>query len=381
MHIAMGSLKKFTDKFKRVTYSGRYLPEIDGLRFIAIFLVVCFAHLGTYVQESVVENINQQSYIYRFLLEGTYGVSLFFIISGFILALPFAENKLLNGKPVVLKQYLWRRVTRLEPAYIITLVGYFILRVWFFKYESFNELLPHFFASLFYVHNIVYDAHSAVNGVAWSLEVEIQFYLLMPLLSYLYHIKNTVARRIIFLILVIGGIIFSYYQQYHIANFLTKGCYFFAGMLLADLYLLNKKDFSSNIYALVGAVFFIASLFIPGYYENVFYSILKIVLVVVFFFLAIKNTTLKSWLSYKPVAIIGGMCYSIYLLHIGVLGLLRHRFAKIKFIDNDWLNVSIHCICALAAILIVSGIFFLLVEKPTMKRDWYKHLFKKKAKS
>ena len=88
------------------------------------------------------------------------------------------------------------------------LIGYFILRVWFFKYESFNELLPHFFASLFYVHNIVYDAHSAVNGIAWSLEVEIQFYLLMPLLSYLYAIKNTVARRIFFLVLIIGGAAF-----------------------------------------------------------------------------------------------------------------------------------------------------------------------------
>ncbi len=377
----MATFKNFTDKFKRITYSGRYLPEIDGLRFIAIFLVVCFAHLGTYVQDSVLQAANQQSYIHRFLLEGTYGVSIFFIISGFILALPFAENKLLQGKPVVLRQYLWRRVTRLEPAYIITLTGYFVLRVWLYRYESFEELLPHFFASLFYVHNIVFHAHSAVNGVAWSLEVEIQFYLLMPLLSYLYAIKNTLARRALFFGLMIGGTILSYYQQYHIANILNKGCYFFCGMLLADLYLLNKKDFNNKIYALVGLVFFITSLFIPGYYENVFFSIFKIILVFIFFFLAITNTTLKYWLSYKTAAIIGGMCYSIYLLHIGVLGLLRHSFAHTHFSNNDWINVSIHCICALAAIVTVSGIFFLLVEKPTMKRDWYKKKIKKKSTS
>src|SRR4051812_35373876 len=117
----MASLKNFTDKFKRITYSGRYLPEVDGLRFIAIFIVVCQTHLGTYIQDSVLQLTDQPSYVHRFLLEGTYGVSIFFIISGFILALPFAENKLLHGKPVVLKTYLWRRVTRLEPAYIITL--------------------------------------------------------------------------------------------------------------------------------------------------------------------------------------------------------------------------------------------------------------------
>jgi peptidoglycan/LPS O-acetylase OafA/YrhL len=374
----MASLKNFADKFKRITYSGRYLPEIDGLRFIAIFLVVCFAHLNTYVEQSVLQLPAQQGYVHRFFLEGIYGVSIFFTISGFILALPFAENKLMQGKPVILKQYFWRRVTRLEPAYIITLTGYFILRVYVYKYESFHELLPHFFASLFYVHNIVYDSHSSINGVAWSLEVEIQFYLLMPLLSYLYCIKKTIARRAIFLALTIGGAIFSYYHQYDIANFLYKGCYFFCGMLLADIYLLTKKSFDNSIYTFIGAACLITSLFVPGYYENVFFSTLKIMLVFIFFFLIIKNSTLKKWFSYAPVAIIGGMCYSIYLLHIGVLGILRHGFAKIKFSDNQWLNVSIHCVCAVTAVLMVSGIFFLLVEKPTMKRDWYKNIFRKK---
>lgn len=372
----MSSLQTFSDKFRRITYSGRYMPEIDGLRFIAIFLVVCLAHLGSYVQDAVLALPAQSNYLHRFLLEGTYGVSLFFIISGFILSLPFAENKLLNGKPVILKQYLWRRVTRLEPPYIITMTGYFIVRVWAYQYESFNELLPHFLASVFYVHNIVYNAHSAVNGVAWSLEVEIQFYLLMPLLSYLYHIKKTLVRRLLFAVLIISGIVFSYQQQYHVANFLNKGCYFFCGMLLAELYILKKKDLNGWIYAFAGLVLLLVSLFIPGYYVSIYYSVTKIILVSGFFFLAIHNNTLKKWLSYTPIAIIGGMCYSIYLLHVGVLGLLRHGFATIQFSNNGWVNISVHCMAALIAILVVSGIFFLLVEKPTMRRDWYKRLFK-----
>jgi peptidoglycan/LPS O-acetylase OafA/YrhL len=377
----MASLKKFTDKFRRITYSGRYLPEVDGLRFIAIFIVVCQTHLGTYIQDSVLQLADQSGYLHRFLLEGTYGVSIFFIISGFILALPFAENKLLDGKPVILKAYLWRRVTRLEPAYIITLTGYFILRIWAYHYETFSELLPHYAASLFYIHNIVYHAHSSVNGVAWSLEVEIQFYLLMPLLAYLYNIKNKVARRILFSILIIVGIIYSYYHEYDIANFLNKACYFFCGMLLADLYLLNKKDYNGRSYTILAVLLFILSFFIPAYYQSVYYCVAKISVVFIFFFLAFNNQRLKSWLSFTPIAIIGGMCYSIYLLHIGVLGLLRHGFAHIIFSSNAWINVSIHCVCAIAAILIVSGIFFLLVEKPTMKRDWYKYIFKKKPVS
>ena len=176
----MSSFSSFLERFRRVTSSGSYMPEVDGLRFIAIAMVVGMAHTGTYMQDAVLQVYDKSSYASQFLLEGVYGVSVFFIISGFILALPFATQKLLNGKQVSLQQYFLRRVTRLEPTYIVTLILYFVMRIWILKYESFNELLPHFFASLFYVHNIVYDAHSAVNGVAWSLEVEIQFYLLAP---------------------------------------------------------------------------------------------------------------------------------------------------------------------------------------------------------
>lgn len=372
----MAAFSRFIERFRRVTYSGRYMPEVDGLRFVAIFLVVCFAHLGTYVADAVLESKDQTGYLNTFLQEGAYGVSIFFIISGFILSLPFAENKLLDAKPVVLRQYLWRRITRLEPTYIITLLLYFIVRVYILHYESFRELLPHFFASLFYVHNIVYNNHSAVNGVAWSLEVEIQFYLLMPLLSYLFLIRNTVTRRSILMALIIGSTVFSYLQQYHIANFLNKGCYFFCGMLLADLYLLNKKDYSNPVYAFLGMFFLVVSFFIPGYYISVYYCVAKIICMLLFFFLVISNYTLKKWFSFTPVAIIGGMCYTIYLLHAGILGLMRHRFAKITFVENTWVNISLHCLAALLAILVTSGIFFLLVEKPTMKRDWYKNIFK-----
>jgi peptidoglycan/LPS O-acetylase OafA/YrhL len=269
--------------------------------------VVCQTHLGTYVQDSVLQLADQSGYIHQFLLDGTYGVSIFFIISSFILALPFAENKLLHGNPVMLKAYLWRRVTRLEPAYIITLTGYFILRIWAYHYETFSELLPHYAASLFYVHNIVYNAQSSVNGVAWSLEVEIQFYLLMPLLAYLYQIKNNVARRILFLVLIAVGVIYSYCHQYNIANFLNKACYFFCGMLLADLYLLNKKDFNSKFYTVSAVLLFILPFFIPAYYQSVYYCIAKIIVIFVFFFLAFNNHRIKSWLSYTPIAIIGGM--------------------------------------------------------------------------
>ncbi len=373
----MASFSNFIERFRRVTYSGRYLPEVDGLRFIGVVLVILFIHMGSYIHDFVLELPEDDPNLwYRFFYEGSYGIYLFFMVSGFILALPFAEEKLLQGKAVKLPQYFGRRLTRIEPAYIVSLVLYFILRVWVLRYTSFAELFPNFIASLFYVHNIVYNAHSSVNGVAWTLEVEVQFYLLAPLLSYIYFVKNVTVRRMILIATILAGTFFSYMQQYHIGNILNKGCYFLCGMLLADLFLLRKREYNGTVYTLLGIGSFIAFLFVPAYYVSVYYCLLKVILTVVFFFFVITNKTLKKWLSYSPVAIIGGMCYSIYLLHEGVLGLLRHQFAKIIFSELVWLNATIHYVIAGILIFAISGIFFLLIEKPTMKRDWYKQLFR-----
>ena len=58
---------------------------------------------------------------------GFRGVELFFVISGFILGLPFAAHYLKGAAPVSLRKYYLRRLTRLEPPYIVALLVLFIL--------------------------------------------------------------------------------------------------------------------------------------------------------------------------------------------------------------------------------------------------------------
>ena len=371
----MAFFSSFIERFRRVTSNGAYMPEIDGLRFIAIVLVAFLLHLGTYLN-SYVLNSKIPGFLYAICWEGGYGVAIFFIISGFILSLPFARQYFLNEPKVVIKKYLFRRLTRLEPAYILSLIIYFILRIWVMKYETFRELLPHFWASFFYLHTIVYGQHPVVNAVAWSLEIEVQFYLLAPLLCNIYRLKNEKIRRAIFAVLIIVGVGIAFRQQYQIGNILNNYCYFLSGMLMAELYVLKKSDFNAKLFTLLGSTCFIVSLFIPSYYVSVWFCLLKLLLVLIFFFLVLHNSNLKRWLSYQPIAIIGGMCYSIYLIHQGVLGYLRHHFAAIIFSNIFWINGLIHYLLAISIILIVSGIFFLLVEKPTMKREWYKGIFR-----
>src|SRR5208282_2381379 len=82
-------------RLARETTSGRLIPQIDGLRFTAIGLVVLF-HLNGYLAAKWplghAGSLPQSSWLAQAALVGFHGVELFFVISGFILALPFAAH-------------------------------------------------------------------------------------------------------------------------------------------------------------------------------------------------------------------------------------------------------------------------------------------------
>ena len=161
---------------RRITDSKTFIPQIDGLRFVAILSVVLFHIHGHLVFSAVVVTpLTRNGEILDILAKR--GVELFFVISGFILATPFAATHLLDGPRVNLRSYYLRRLTRLEPPYIVNLLCWYAVRVFYF-HSSAAALLPNFIASTLYVHQIIYRVPSLLSGILWSLEVEIQFYIL-----------------------------------------------------------------------------------------------------------------------------------------------------------------------------------------------------------
>src|ERR1041385_2546371 len=115
---------KFHISLYRKTTSDLFIPEVDGFRFFAIATVVLY-HLNTHFVRTIGSQVEpsyyENSLTFLIMGEGGIGVNVFFAISGFILALPFARQHLLDAKPVNLRSYFVRRITRLEPPYIISL--------------------------------------------------------------------------------------------------------------------------------------------------------------------------------------------------------------------------------------------------------------------
>ncbi|MBL7932635.1 MAG: acyltransferase, partial [Bacteroidia bacterium] len=149
-------------KLRRVTSSEAYLPYIDGLRFYILSVVLIHfvdfyeSHTFPIRTNELYQKLNIDFF---FGLSSDNGILMFFGISGFILGMPFAKSILNNEPSPSLKSFYLRRLTRLEPPYLLILTGLFILNVFVIHRDTFSNTLPHFFASFFYLHNIIYEAH------------------------------------------------------------------------------------------------------------------------------------------------------------------------------------------------------------------------------
>lgn len=367
-------MQRFLQKFKRITYSTSYLPEVDGLRFLAIFLVVVVMHIPNYINETFYNRrLIPEGYWRNFMFAGGHGVDLFFVISGFILSLPFAKWRLNNGNKVSLKNYYLRRLTRLEPPYIIALIIFFIAHVWLLHKYSFSELLPHFFASTVYLHNTIYNSFSWVLPVAWSLEVEVQFYILAPLFFLIFRIPSHTIRRIIFLLIIIAGNYFSF-DYWGIGNVFVFIRVFFIGLLLSDLYCTQTILFKNHSVSLwIGLLTLAGLFFIPSLYfdsAGLHYGwgyLVKLVCIFLLFHCALNNTFLRKIFSGDVIIIIGGMCYSIYLMHFAIISAAGSLFLKTGIQLTSRVYLLVFFLVLLSLVLLISSVYFFFVEKPFMR--------------
>lgn len=361
-------------RFRRVTTSGGYIAEIDGLRFIAIATVICVHITGIWTINvgRAYETMGPvDQLVYDLTMLGGYGVELFFMISGFVLAMPFCKHAYGGGKRVNLRKYFWRRITRLEPPYVVSMLFFFLMMPLWGK-GGYGELLPNLAASLAYMHNAIYQAGSVINNNAWSLEVEIQFYILVPLLLKALFLSRW-PRRAVF---VLAVLFFSMHRLWLPGGFplsILQFFQFFAlGILFCELQATDwaergKTGLSDLPGLLAWPAFFLVNLQTPGLLAD----LLNPWILSALFYSALWGRGHSRVLGWAWIPIVGGMCYSIYLLHARILSLLLHyglgSFALTGHFGLDFLILLAVCF---PAVVLLSGIFFLLIEKPCMHPNW-----------
>jgi peptidoglycan/LPS O-acetylase OafA/YrhL len=370
--------RRFLEPYRRITSSGQFIPEIDGLRFVAIFSVYIYHLAGDVLRHSApgYHQLQAGNWLFSVTQILNIGVPLFFVISGFILGMPFAAVHLDHKRPVSLKKYFLRRITRLEPPYILSLVLFFGIKIAAARGTA-TELLPNFIASLFYVHNLAFGGPSVINIVVWSLEVEVQFYILAPALAKIFAIPNASARRSVLaaVMLLATGISRLVSGNGHLQNSLLGHAeYFLAGFLLADLYLSGGDRRQANwrwdLVSLAGWSGLLALLAHGG----ILTLWLTPWLVLLLYIAAFHGVIVNRFVTNPWITTIGGMCYSIYLLHnyvVASLGTVTERvFPQYAFATR----LTVQFLLITPAVLAIGGIYFRGIERPCMRPHWPQEL-------
>ncbi|HSY49336.1 MAG TPA: acyltransferase [Thermoanaerobaculia bacterium] len=399
MSLLSGAVARLERSLSRVTSSGRFIPEIDGLRFIAIITVLLF-HLNALTLQFYGAQGRFPSglgaALDMLLRTGFIGVEVFFAISGFVLGLPFAMQRIRGGSAVRLPRYFLRRLTRIEPTYAVNMLALFLMKAAdYYWWEGRPDLrpasmLPHLLASLFYSHNFVYGQGSTINNVAWSLEIEIQFYILAPLICSLYSVKSRILRRVTLLALGIGAATLDF-------GALTMGIdlrlpilrylpFFVVGLMVADVFVADwhegprqSRGWSwlaaaglAGMPALVRTGF-VSQQLLNGVVVSARLLIGDVLLascIAMLFVGAMRGVWASRILRMRPLVLIGGMCYTIYLYHQLTYHLLGHwtaaRWSGLPYGGF----IVVQGLVLLPGCVVICSVLFVLFEKPFMYPDW-----------
>lgn len=376
--------------FRRSTSSKNFIPEIDGLRFLAIITVVIFhfhfllwRHLdGRVLMDVDSAGIDTAGW---WLSRLDLGVKLFFGISGFILSIPFFNQYWFGGKRVDLRNYFMRRLTRLEPPFLVAITVFLITHLVVLN-ASFSDIFPNYLATLFYVHTLVFNEYSIINPVTWSLETEVQFYIVIPFIAawLLKPQSKKIQAMAIGALLFLGSIYLrsvyladgTYGMMANITGFFS---YFMVGIVFAYVYL-TRRDWLSSKHVIWDFIGF-AGLFGIFYWykpQAAFFGQIFFNLSIFLLFIAAFKSWVLNWFFTRPVIyLIGGMCYTIYLLHLPFFGLAAqfaqgHIFGT-SYSENFW----IYFLPVMIGLLLISAVFYLFIEKPCMEKDWHLKVKKK----
>ncbi|MDB2686262.1 acyltransferase [Mariniblastus sp.] len=360
----------------RETSGQKLIPQIDGLRFVAIVSVVAF-HVNGFVasKSSFYQAADYESdWLCRFMAEGHMGVQLFFVISGFILGLPFAKHYLASGPAISMKRYFVRRLVRLEPPYLIAMTLIFIALIVSKGLQNLS-LLPNYIASMFYVHYFFYGQGSRIIAAAWSLEIEVQFYLLAPLLGHVFRISSTRLRRTVLVlsILICGlsqlAVTYPTDSPMHGWTILSSFHWFFTGLLLTDLYV--SGNLSTSEKPIVWDVFgiFAAILSWCIVYSRFHIHLFLPFLILCSYAAAFKGRYIKAALSIPAIYILGGMCYTIYLYHSLIKALVGRFSIKMQLGFSAGTESVAQFLVISIFIVLICSILFVITEKPFMSRN------------
>jgi len=271
------------------------------------------------------------------------GVPIFFVLSGFLLFGPWVRASAQDRPPPSVANYAWHRVRRIMPAYVITVVVAYIV----YHYRTAGPNPGHTWTGLVrnltltqsYTDNYLYSyLHQGLTQM-WSLAVEVAFYVVLPLVTYL--LLAVLCRRrwqprlLLTGLVVLSLITPAWLVLVHTTDWLPDGAqlwlptylaWFIGGMMLAVLQVMGRRIYAAVCLPLALICYLIVSTPLGGepttspselaeaLAKTAFYAVIATLMVGP---LALGNT---GWyaraLASRPMLWLGEISYEIFLIHL-----------------------------------------------------------------
>ncbi len=372
------------------------IAELDALRGVAIFLVFS-GHLFPFFLTAMVPAPNSPlSWFIILAPAGFTGVTLFFVLSAFLLSQPLI-NGYCSGTQVDLMNFVRRRVLRIIPLFwtTVVVVGIILGEYWkafqalIFLPDSGTGLLPY-------------------GAVWWSLQVEVQFYILLIFSAWL--MRYSLGRKILLIALMSYGIAYTafclgFLTPHHLGlntfvsvaaflhTVLQRGPVFILGIFAAWLFLTKSSllqavfnneriggffGYDLLLLLMIGLLSLLLNFIVQ---EGIFPSELKwpawhiaegILWALIMFIILYSPLRLKKLIVNRPMIFLGKVSYSFYLMHFPLIyflvSWLQSSYPEILK-TSHWNATSIAvCLGIFLLCVAVSSVTYQCIERPFLQR-------------
>jgi peptidoglycan/LPS O-acetylase OafA/YrhL len=370
-----------------MAHKTTYFPGLNGLRLIAASMVV-ISHIEAFKKKAGYLSASDNPIISSL---GPQGVSIFFVLSGFLITYLLLSEKR-NFEKINLRKFYIRRILRIWPLYfLILLLGFFVLPLTSLgsflesPYESFSLKL---ILCIGLLPNIVYNyfGHILLIGPLWSVGAEEQFYLIWP------NVINTLKKKIkikpilisfifILILKVTSNLIFKHNDVFGLPNSLFKIfktlCYLLkydlmiiGGLFAYLVYQQHKtlKILFSNNWQIVCLFSLIPMWFLQPQLYGIEDTLLGILYGSVIINLACNPASIFK-LENKFFNFGGKISYGIYMFHSLFIAIGIHLFSDQL---NLWTGSILLYLFSFGATILIAHYSYRYFEKPILR---YKEKF------
>lgn len=304
-----------------------YRPDIDGLRALAILLVLAFHYYPHWIEGS------------KFLQGGFIGVDIFFVISGFLITRIICND--INQNKFSLKFFYSRRIRRIFPSLLVMLALVLIFGWYVLLPDEYTMLSKYILAGILFSSNFLswseigyFDDSADLKPLLhlWSLGIEEQFYIFWPIFLIIFFLRYKILYVVlIFIFSFLFNIFYSYVEiSYVFYNPITRAWELVMGGSVAIIsrnqkHIILNNILFKNILAITGLfLIFFSVIFINGKVLYPYYYALLPTVGASFLILAGGDSLInKNILSNRFLVYIGLISFPLYLWHWPLLVLFK----------------------------------------------------------